>query len=280
MNAGSIVQQNDGEQNIFKQKISKKSVMFLNVTMWVGTLSLMGVPPFGGFFSKESIFVNGLFNSDFGIFALGVTFMTAIYSSRLMFVLFNHGYDLSEKRYSLKKQFSYPMAVLAVLSLLSSAMVFYFKNTIIDEGLLKITDKEFLKNINVIWAAVISVAIVIWGVILSYICFVEKNTKMRWISSKLKIFSKIFENNLYFDTIYSYLIVKPLLLIAKQTLKFENFYTEVALDRSTQDLLNLINLSRKRKQEFVASNVGIFVIVLILLLGIYLALTFIGAKAG
>ena len=206
--------------------------------------------------------------------------MTAIYSSRLMFVLFNHGYDLSEKRYSLKKQFSYPMAVLAVLSLLSSAMVFYFKNTIIDEGLLKITDKEFLKNINVIWAAVISVAIVIWGVILSYICFVEKNTKMRWISSKLKIFSKIFENNLYFDTIYSYLIVKPLLLIAKLTLKFENFYTEVALDRSTQDLLKLINLSRKRKQEFVASNVGIFIIVLILLLGIYLALTFIGAKAG
>ena len=63
--------------------------------MWIGALSLAGVPPFSGFFSKDQILADALARGDwvgYTVWGLGLAgaFVTALYTFRLMLLVF-HG---------------------------------------------------------------------------------------------------------------------------------------------------------------------------------------------
>src|SRR5579884_1677923 len=64
------------------------------VAFLIGSLALVGVPPFAGFFSKDSIIAALLSRGDFGVAlalcALIGTFLTGVYTFRLYFLVF-HG---------------------------------------------------------------------------------------------------------------------------------------------------------------------------------------------
>jgi NADH-quinone oxidoreductase subunit L len=65
---------------------------FTFVAFIVGTLSLTGIPPFSGFFSKDSILAAALSQGWYGqlLWAAGMTgaFLTGLYSARLFFIVF------------------------------------------------------------------------------------------------------------------------------------------------------------------------------------------------
>ena len=61
--------------------------------MWIGALSLAGVPPFSGFFSKDQILSDALARGDwvgYTVWGLGLAgaFVTALYTFRLMLLVF------------------------------------------------------------------------------------------------------------------------------------------------------------------------------------------------
>ena len=63
--------------------------------MWIGALSLAGMPPFSGFFSKDQILADALARGDwvgYTVWGLGLAgaFVTALYTFRLMLLVF-HG---------------------------------------------------------------------------------------------------------------------------------------------------------------------------------------------
>ena len=65
------------------------------ITMWFGALSLSGIPPFSGYFSKDTIldaaWASGTAAGRYGwVLGTVAAFMTAFYISRLMFMTF-HG---------------------------------------------------------------------------------------------------------------------------------------------------------------------------------------------
>jgi NADH-quinone oxidoreductase subunit L len=59
------------------------------LTFMVGTLALIGLPPFSGFFSKDAILALAYQrNMSIFILALGTAFLTAFYSTRLLVIVF------------------------------------------------------------------------------------------------------------------------------------------------------------------------------------------------
>jgi NADH-quinone oxidoreductase subunit L len=89
LGAGSIIVMLHHEQNIWKMGglAGRLGITFL--TFIVGTLALIGLPPFSGFFSKDAILAIA-YEKDRAIFwlALSTAFLTAFYMLRLVVVVF------------------------------------------------------------------------------------------------------------------------------------------------------------------------------------------------
>ncbi|MDQ2981888.1 MAG: NADH-quinone oxidoreductase subunit L [Actinomycetota bacterium] len=92
MAAGIVIHALAGEQDIRKMGGLRRLMPFTYVAFLVGALSLAGVPPFSGFFSKDSILAAALAHGWYGevLWVAGMlgTFLTGLYTFRLFFVVF------------------------------------------------------------------------------------------------------------------------------------------------------------------------------------------------
>jgi NADH-quinone oxidoreductase subunit L len=88
LGAGSVIFALHHEQDIWKMGgLCKK----MGITFWtflIGTLALSGVPPFSGFYSKDSILTQALEQKNYPLFVLGaaVAGLTTFYMFRLFYV--------------------------------------------------------------------------------------------------------------------------------------------------------------------------------------------------
>jgi NADH-quinone oxidoreductase subunit L len=93
--AGSVIHAVAGEQDMRRMGGLWRKIPVTYVLMWIGSLSLAGIPPFSGFFSKDTIleaaWASGTAVGGYS-FILGLigAFMTAFYSWRLLLMTF-HG---------------------------------------------------------------------------------------------------------------------------------------------------------------------------------------------
>ena len=94
LGAGSVIHAMSGEQDMRKMGGLWRKIKITAVLMWIGSLSLAGMPFFSGFYSKDRI-LEAAWASDTWVghyaFWLGIfaAFLTAFYSWRLIFLTFN-----------------------------------------------------------------------------------------------------------------------------------------------------------------------------------------------
>ncbi|MEY3183147.1 MAG: hypothetical protein RLZ35_1132 [Pseudomonadota bacterium] len=93
LGAGSVILAMHHEQNIWKMGGLKKYLPITHAVMILGALSLVGIPPFSGFFSKELLIEAAHYcrlpAAGFAYWGLVLSvFITALYSFRLLFVVF------------------------------------------------------------------------------------------------------------------------------------------------------------------------------------------------
>jgi NADH-quinone oxidoreductase subunit L len=93
--AGSVIHAMGGEQDMRRMGGLWRKIPITYVVMWIGSLSLAGIPFFSGYYSKDTILVAawasgtavGRYSFSLGVFG---AFMTAFYSWRLLLMTF-HG---------------------------------------------------------------------------------------------------------------------------------------------------------------------------------------------
>jgi NADH-quinone oxidoreductase subunit L len=92
LSAGLAIHAIAGEQDIRKLAGVGKLMPFTRIVFLIGSLALVGIPPFAGFFSKDPILAAGLDRGWYGIVitAAGLlgAFLTGIYAFRLYFIVF------------------------------------------------------------------------------------------------------------------------------------------------------------------------------------------------
>jgi NADH-quinone oxidoreductase subunit L len=92
LGAGIVIHALAGEQDIRKMGGLRRLMPKTWLAMLVGGLALVGIPPFAGFFSKDSVLAAALSRGWFGVvlWICGVAgvFLTAVYTFRMLFTAF------------------------------------------------------------------------------------------------------------------------------------------------------------------------------------------------
>ena len=90
LGAGSVIIALHHEQDIWKMGGLREKMPVTFWTFIIGTLALCGVPPFSGFYSKDSILAQALEQKNYPLFVLGVFVagLTTFYMFRLFYVAF------------------------------------------------------------------------------------------------------------------------------------------------------------------------------------------------
>jgi NADH-quinone oxidoreductase subunit L len=135
MTAGLAIHAIANEQDIRKLSGLGKLMPFTRIVFLVGSLALVGIPPFSGFFSKDSILASALDHGWYGIliFVVGLigTFLTGVYAFRLYFIVFTgeptafvrehlHLHQGKEAPFSMR----WPVGVLALLAAIGGFLQF------------------------------------------------------------------------------------------------------------------------------------------------------------
>ena len=90
--AGIVIHALAGEQDIRKMGGLRKLMPRTYLAFLIGALALVGIPPFAGFFSKDSILAAALAHGWYGeiLWVAGMvgTFLTGLYTFRMLFIVF------------------------------------------------------------------------------------------------------------------------------------------------------------------------------------------------
>jgi NADH-quinone oxidoreductase subunit L len=218
------------EQDIRNMGGLWKKIPFTYCMMWIGSLALMGVYPFAGFYSKDLILeVAYISGTKFGIFAyyIGLTtaFFTAVYSLRLMILVFHGKPKLSEQ--ALSNVHESPLSMAIPLLLLSFGAIFagyigehylhifsidnhFWHNSLLildkHRNIFNITDIPSIVKLLPLIACIIALIISI----IMYVIFPSLPEKL---TTMLKPVYKLLYNKYYFDELYNMIFVRLIKLV-------------------------------------------------------------------
>jgi NADH-quinone oxidoreductase subunit L len=212
--AGLAIHALTGEQDIRKMRGLGRAMPHTRLVFLIGSLALVGIPPFSGFFAKDSIIAAVLNRGTFGVvLALcGVVgaFFTGLYAFRLFFIVFtgpqsdfvsehHHGHDGKEGPFSMV----WTVTVLAVLSAIGGFIQFSpFWEPItkwldpVAAPVAVATDRQELV------ASILAVGAGACGIAVAWSIYYAKRVEA-WKAPPILV------HKLYFDEAYDWLFYKP-----------------------------------------------------------------------
>ena len=230
--AGSVMHAMAGELDIQKMGGLKKYMPVTYWTMFIASLSISGIPGFAGFFSKDEILWLAYSSPNpVGklVWAIGafVAFLTAFYSFRLIFLTFHSTFrGTHEQEHHLHespKSMTIPLMLLCVgavaagwvgiPSVLGGGAHFTeFMKPILGHPEGHGTHAEELVVMG------ISVAAGFLGIGLAYYMYMMRKDLPVKLAAQFNGAYKVLFNKYYVDELYSFLIIRPTIWIAKNVL--------------------------------------------------------------
>ncbi|MCL5077012.1 MAG: NADH-quinone oxidoreductase subunit L [Actinobacteria bacterium] len=125
LGAGSVIHGLNDEQNIKKMGALRKLMPITSFTFIIAWLSIAGLPPFSGFWSKGDVLA-GAYQSSVILWAIGAltAVLTAYYMGREVYLVFYGGqrFDSSTHVHESPKIMTVPLVILAVLATFGGAL--------------------------------------------------------------------------------------------------------------------------------------------------------------
>lgn len=210
MGAGAVIIALHHEQNIFKMGAMKYKTPIVYNTMLIATLSIAGIPPFSGFFSKDEVLLSAFASGEYLLWIMGVltAVLTAYYMFRLFFVVF-YGKNVEKNRdiSNLPNSITMPLLVLAGSSLLSGFLG--VPEVLGGANLASSWLQEYRASLHISH----SVEIVLMGInILAAVVgiYIAYKKFYNYDMSKIPKFDGIIYNKFYIDEIYDVFFIKNL----------------------------------------------------------------------
>jgi NADH-quinone oxidoreductase subunit L len=223
LGAGIVIHALAGEQDIRKMRGIGGVMPYAKWTFLVGSLALVGVPPFAGFFSKDSILAAALDRGAYGdvLWAVGVAgaFLTGLYTFRLFFLVFRgqpdpavrdavHLHHGKEGPWTMLL----PVGVLAVGSVVSGWVQFadlwervsHFLDPVAEPLAAPSGTQETVSSIVAVGVGLLGIAIAWW---------IYGTARMR--VPRARPIRHALEHKLYFDDLYHWLFERPADAIAR-----------------------------------------------------------------
>jgi NADH-quinone oxidoreductase subunit L len=225
LGSGSVIHAMSDEQDMRKMGGLAPFIPWTCILMWIGSLSLAGIFPLSGFFSKDMIIeaAYAAHNAQ-GSFAfwLGVAaaFMTAFYSWRLLLMTFHGSPRASEQVMSHVHESPWQMMVpLVVLAVGAVAAGWAGAELFIGEGrvafwadsILVLPANEVIEAAHhaPLWVKFLPLVMGVSGILLALVFYLWKPDLPAALAAKARPFYLFSFNKWYFDEIYDAVLVRP-----------------------------------------------------------------------
>jgi NADH-quinone oxidoreductase subunit L len=204
--AGSVIIGMHHEQDIWQMGNLRKKMPITFWTFLIGALALSGVPPFSGFYSKDSILAQALEQKNYLLFgvAVFVAALTAFYTFRLFFVVFygNEKSKAASHAHESPLVMTLPLVALALFAAIGGFIGIwnnYGSQFIAGHDTLSVAQQvlEPLKNIG---PMLCGLAAAVVGISLAYSLY--KNVTSDPLPAKLGGLATAMKNKFYFDEFY------------------------------------------------------------------------------
>jgi NADH-quinone oxidoreductase subunit L len=230
--AGSVIHAMSGEQDMRRMGGIWKKVPITYVVMWVGSLSLSGVFPFSGYYSKDAIleaaWASGSVTGQYGFWCgLIAAALTAFYSWRVLLMTF-HGTARAD-RHTMEHAHESPAVMTVPLILLAiGAIVLGF---LFHEQVLGADWKAFwgaslqigaanhvLHDMHAVphWVSLSPTVLGLAGIAVAYLLYVGAPSLPGRLARAFAPVYRFVYNRWYFDALYDAVITRPLLALARQ----------------------------------------------------------------
>jgi NADH-quinone oxidoreductase subunit L len=189
------------------------------ITFIVGGLALAGFPPFAGFFSKDEILASAYESGHFALFgiALFTALLTAFYTFRLIFLaFFGKESDASAHAHESPKVMTIPLIVLGFFSLTAG----WIAIPGLGGGFGDLAHLHHQGEPNYLLMC-ISVLVVAFGIFIAWAIYYKKWLSAEKLHHSLRYIAVVLEAKYWFDQIYHYCVVRPLLALSRLSRLFD-----------------------------------------------------------
>ena len=191
------------------------------MTFIIASLSISGIFPLSGFWSKDEIIASAHSHPFFMVIALLVAFMTAFYMFRLCFLTF-FGTPRNQEKYDhaheSPKSMTMPLVFLAVLSVCAGWVgIPWLKHgysSVIYHGHPHHVEPDFILML-------VSTVVAVSGIGLAYLMYYKKSISAEAMGQRFKPIYTLLYNKYYIDEIYDAVIVQPVYWLARMLWKFD-----------------------------------------------------------
>ena len=226
--AGSVIHAMSGEQDIRLMGGLKKKLPVTHFVFLIGVLTISGVPPLSGFFSKDEILAKAHIQSNLLFTLLSVTsVLTAVYMFRLLFLTFSGTFrgtpDQQKHLHESPLVMTLPLIALALLSIFGG---FLGLPSILSEkhgfdkflspvlstpgSIIHVEPSHFFE-----WTLIgISIITLIILISMTYNFYVKRKQVPSVNESEFKNAFKLVYHKYYVDELYDSIIVKPLYFLS------------------------------------------------------------------
>lgn len=233
LGSGSVIHAMGGEQDMRKMGGLKAVMGVTFITFFISTLSISGIPPFAGFFSKDEIMLVAFEHNKFlWIIAALASLLTAFYMFRALYLTFFNEFRgtkaQKEHLHESPKSMTTPLIILAILAVVGGALALPFGYNWLNGYLTPILPQlSHAHEVGAIqWILMgVSTAIAFAGWGYAYTKYIKK-AEVPAEDEKITGFAKVLYNKYYIDEIYDKVFVKPLYTLANF---FKNIVEKVIL---------------------------------------------------
>jgi NADH-quinone oxidoreductase subunit L len=224
LGAGSVIHAMSGEQDMRRMGGLARKIPYTYALMWIGSLSLAGIPFFSGFFSKDSILAAawasgtavGRYSFCLGVFT---AFLTAFYSWRLIIMTFNGSSRADHE--TLHHAHESPWVMLVPLFVLAAGAMFagyladhffvgedraaFWKSAIL---VLPQHDSIGASEHNPLLIDYLPLIAAVSGIALAYWCYLFRPSIPPAMAMRFRALYLFLLNKWYFDELYDRLFVR------------------------------------------------------------------------
>lgn len=188
-----------------------KKMKITATTFFIASLSIAGIFPLSGFWSKDEIVASTQGHPVFMFFTLLIAFMTAFYMFRLCFMTFT-GTPRNEEKYhhahESPKSMTYPLMFLAFLSIFAGWVGLPW----LHHGFSSFVFHEEVHHAGPQYILmIVSTIVAVSGIGLAYLIYYKRKFSADAIAEKFKPIYTLLYNKYYFDELYDAVIIKPIL---------------------------------------------------------------------
>ena len=227
LGAGCVIHCLHHEQDCNKMGGLYKKLPVTFAFIIIGSIALMGIPPFAGYFSKDLILEYALSIHSFNgtnIYVLGClgAFLTSVYSTRLIYLTFLNKTNIKTDIFNKIKEPGFTMLFpLFILSIgaIAGGYLFYDiveNNAFWFNSIFTLTEVDYVEEAHHIEKIykLFPIFLVVLAVIVVFAAYKYVDSLSYLLNYKIKGLVKFLQKKWYFDEIYGFLFVNKLLQLS------------------------------------------------------------------